>query len=497
MALRLEAGSQYSLDDIVAESSGPPEPLEYSSEVRGNLESSRQALESLILQDREIYGVTTGFGDLVDYDGHIDSDVQGKRLIYHLGVGTGEWLRPSIVRAALLIRAITLSRGYSGVRPDTFDKFCQLIGTELRPAVPSVGSLGASGDLIPMANAILTLMGEGTHLRKHEEVDSGEFFRDRDIDPLQVDAREALALVNGVPVCSAMGCFALKRFERHLDVVEEFAAWLYASVGCSKEPFSNRLNTVKGHSDQKRLADRLRKRLSQKTLRETDRPLQEVYSIRGIPQILGSARRSLRESREVLVEEINGVDDNPIVYQEQSKPRVQHGANFIGQSLAFAYDRVNEALTQIANLIERQLSVLLDPERNGGFEPMLAGDAGPNSGLAGAQLNATSILSTIRNNDQSYGSSSLTTNGGNQDVVPMTMEAGRNLMNQLDRFSDLLAIQGLALRQYDHRIEEFQGNEPDWFPEDVKPLEQDRPLQSDVNKLSQVIDRKFDGDDGN
>ena len=262
-------------------------------------------------------------------------------------------------------------------------------------------------------------------------------------------------------------------------------------MGCSDQPVFDQLNTVKGHPDQQNLASRVREKLSDKTVRSVRRPLQEVYSIRSVPQVLGAVRKAYRHARGILVEELNGVDDNPIVFRKDDEPRVQHGANFVGQSLALGYDGLNNAITQLGNLIERQLSVLLNPDRNGGFEPMLAEEAGPNSGLAGAQLNATAVLSSMRNDAQAYASSSLTTNGGNQDVVPMTMESGRNLLDQTRRASELLAILGIALNQYDHKRTRTAGsneahNAPDWFP-DVEFIRSDRPLNDEIQSLADRI----------
>lgn len=223
-------------------------------------------------------------------------------------------------------------------------------------------------------------------------------------------------------------------------------------MGCSLEALQDVLNSVKGHPEQQETAEAIRRKVPERSRRESNRSSQEVYSIRSVPQVLGAVRKAYRHTREILVEEINGVDDNPIIFHEEGEPRVQHGANFVGQSLALAYEHLNNALTQLGNRFERQLSVLVGPDLNGGLEPMLAEEAGPNSGLAGAQLNATAILSSMRNDAQAYGSGSLTTNGGNQDVVPMTMESGRNLLEQTRRASKLLAIFGIALNQYDHKL---------------------------------------------
>lgn len=477
--------------DIVAAVEADTLELTYDNSTEDKVQSSRTTLDNLLEAGEKIYGSSTGFGALVKNRSHSDHETQAKNLISHLTVGTGDPFEVNITKAAIIIRAITLSRGKSGIELETFEKYCELASSELIPSVPRTGSLGASGDLIPMANVIQAFMGNGKQLVDDKTVSVSNFFRKTNYSPLFPDARDALALVNGVPFCTAIGCYSLSRIRSLLETAIELSSWLYSSLGCSREAIDSRLNSLKGHPEQELIAEELRNKIAGKEQIDASRPLQEVYSIRGVPQILSGLLKSLGHVRTAVKEELNGVDDNPVIVQED-EPTALHGANFMGQCIAFGYDYLNNALAQTSNLIERQLSIILDPDYNNEKGLMLANNAGANSGLAGAQINATAILSEIRNNVGGYGSGSLTTNGKNQDIVPMTMDSARHLYEQTNRCARIEAIMAIALSQYDYLHSNAQNeldNSPDWLSK-IEPIENDRPLRDDVSETANEILRK-------
>ena len=489
----LDCERQYKISDIVHVSHQSHPQFNVTDPTKKRIRDARQAFEQLRSQEVEIYGTTTGFGALVDHGASPNGESQGNNLINHLGAGTGDIFAPQITRGAMILRAITLARGYSGIRPKCFDQYINLIQSGMVPAVPKTGSVGASGDLIPMANVAMALRGDGQILdpNKGKLKPAREFFQNCSVDSLEMKSRDALAIVNGVPFCASLAVHSIAQSMKLLNIAEHLTAWAYGSLGCSKEALSVLINNLKGHPEQTISAERLRTILSEKTYNHTvERPLQEPYSLRAAPQIYGAVRKQCKHAQNTVIDEINGVDDNPVIDADSSHPTVAHGANFMSQNLAFAMDNLNQALTQIGNIIEKQLAILLDPGQNNGLEKMLTPNPGAHSGLAGAQINATALLSEMRNNCQSYATSSLPTNGQNQDVVPMGLEAGKNCYRQTDRLGQLLAIMGMSLVQYDWLYEQKKGenlsNKPDWFP-NIKPLETDRPLRAEIKQIAEEL----------
>ncbi|MFB6354907.1 MAG: aromatic amino acid ammonia-lyase [bacterium] len=486
--MKLKQEKQYQISELIDCSQQNEPSLELSDKILQIVRQSRRAFEQLKDNQSRIYGTSTGFGPFVENDAAPDTGQQASNLINHLGVGTGEYFRPSITRCAMVLRAISLSRGYSAIRPEPYIDYLALIESGEIPAVPKTGSVGASGDLVPMANVVLAMRGDGFFLKV---TDASNVFNRIEASPLELTSRDALAIVNGVPFCCALAIHTHFYLNKLLTIAERLTAWLYASLGCSQQAVSKTLNRVKGHPEQKTAAQNIREALEQKTINAgVNRPLQEFYSIRGAPQILGAVRKQLDQARTTITEEINGVDDNPIVEAGEENNQVFHGANFMAQNLAFCTDSLNEAATQLGNLIERQLNLLLDPDHNNQLPKMLAVNPGQDSGFAGAQINATAIVSEMRNDCQSYGASSLSTNGQNQDIVPMALESGKNAFGQTDRLGKLLGILGIGLTQYDWLFESQKDvtldNKPDWFPE-VDPLDGDRPLVNDISSVSKQL----------
>lgn len=452
------------------------------------LRRSRRALDAVRERGDEVYGLTTGFGPLVDQTAAPEPSVQANQLLDHLSTGSGNWAAPDVARAMVLARLQSLAQGHSGARPSTVHALADLLDAAPPPAVPEIGSLGASGDLTPLAHAARAYAGQG-HLLNDDGslLNADAALQAADLSPVSFDARDALSFVNGTSFTTGTAALALSRGRRLLERAEALTGWAYRLLGCSLEALAPRLHAARGHAGQEDSAAAIRAEATRNGSAEQDcRPLQEVYSLRCAPQVLGAARDQLAYARSLIETELNGANDNPIIDPEA--PAALHGGNFQAQQVGFAADALTEALTQVGVLAERQIDVLLSPDQNGGAPPLLAWQPGPTSGLAGAQLTATALVAELRHNAEMAATSSIPTNNDNQDVVSMGALAARSAHKQTERLAPILAVLGLSLAQLTHlrdagRAEGPASAFPSWMPS-VDPIVDDRPLRTEIAALA-------------
>ncbi len=432
-----------------------------------------------------IYGTTTGFGPHVVTE--VGGDAQlGASLIAHLAAGYGAAAPLEVVRATLYLRLHTLGRGHSGVESGIAHAYAALLRSGIVPFVPESGSVGASGDLVPLAHIARVLMGEGEAFYDGERLSASECLRRADLKPRTLSGREALALVNGTSFLSAYAALAVSRAARLLALSETLTGWLYRLLGCRAAALDDRLHQVRRHAGQIESARHIREEAERHgEYEDVSRPLQEVYSLRCAPQILGACRQNISYARAVIETEINGVDDNPVFFTD----RVLHGGNFHGQAVGFAADTLNAALTQVAVLAERQIALLCTPSRHNEFAPLLlAYEPGRDSGLAGAQLTATALLAEMRGACQQFATSSIPTNADNQDVVPMATLAAQTAYRQTDRLAAILAVLHMSAAQLDFLRRDGKATErvalppPDLPP--FEPLRADRALHGDIARIA-------------
>lgn len=459
-----------------------------TSSARDALRRSRSALDEVRARGDEVYGLTTGFGPLLDHAAAPDASDQSDQLLAHLSTGSGDWAAPDIARAMVLSRLQSVALGHSGIRLSTTQALLRLLTAAPPPAVPEIGSLGASGDLTPLAHAARAYAGDGAFLTEDgPPTDAATALSSADLSPVSFDARDALAFVNGTAFMTGTAALALARGRRLLKRAEALTGWAYQLLGCSLEALAPPLHAARGHEGQKESAAAIRAAATQHgPAEQPDRPLQEVYSLRCAPQVLGAARDQFRYTRTLIETELNGVTDNPVIDPEA--PAVLHGGNFQGQQVAFAADALNEALTQVGVLAERQLDVLLTPDQNGDAPPLLAWTPGPTSGLAGAQLTATALVAELRQHAQMAATSSIPTNNDNQDLVSMGALAARTAHEQTERLAPILAVLGLALAQLTHLRDAGRADgpappPPDWMPP-MDPIVEDRPLRAEIDALA-------------
>lgn len=445
---------------------------------------------SCVRDGRPIYGATTGFGPMVAFAGRSAAADQCDNLLDHLTSGHGQDLAPEVMRATLLVRLWSLAQGRSGISPEAMAALAAALRTSFTPAVPRFGSLGASGDLVPLAHAVRALQGRGSAYLGGRRLAAAEGLRRAGLAPLELSGRDALALVNGTSVTAAAGGLALARMARSMRTSLTLTALLVDLLGAATGFVSPALLDAFGHPHTARAGGVLRELLAG-SLPSRDRPLQEPYSIRCSPQLLGAAGAALGYASSVVHDDLNAISDNPLFFADQDL--VAHGGNFFGQPVAFAADLLSAVAAQLGNLAERQLDLLVDPHRNGGLPPMLAAEPGRQHGVQGVQLTATATVAAMRRAAVPASMQSLPTNGHNQDVVPFGTQAALTALDQADCLRWLHGALAVALRQSVH----VGGRSPtapgcaavlDRLVEAIPPVDPDRALDQDVRRAADLLD---------
>jgi len=465
--------------------------IEVTAAVRGRVQGCRSYLRGVLDGDRTVYGATTGFGALVGFAGRDNDADQADNTLAHLGAGQGPDIDPAVARAAMLVRVWSLAQGASGVSPHVVDALVAMLATTFAPAMPRFGSVGASGDLIPLAYATQSLRGQGHAYLDGERLPAAEALRRAGLRPLTLDGRDALALVNGTSVTTAALATALHDVRVAHRSAQRLAALLADVLGCDTHQFLHpRLIAAYGHPGAVEVAARMRGLLAG-ARPSGSRPLQEAYSIRCGPQLLGAAEGALRYADTVLAADLAGVSDNPLFFPDDDL--VLHGGNFFGQPAAFAADVLAMVTAQVGNLVERQLDLLVDPARNGGLPPMLAAGPGQQHGLQGAQLAATALVAQLRREVAPVSSQSLPTNLHNQDVVPFGTQAALRAVDQARLLRLICGSLAVGLRQAVH-VGARRPTAPgcaqllDQLVEVVPAIDPDRPLDQDVRRAADLLD---------
>lgn len=368
---------------------------------RKNLHDSHQRLLSLLQQDRPIYGINTGFGIFSDQRIPLsDSSKLSRNLILSHAVGAGEPFREEIVRAAMLVRANTLAKGYSGVRPQVVDTILEMLNRGVSPEVPSQGSLGSSGDLIPLSHMALVLTTDekddenesGWATVDGERVSGKEAMHRAGIPRLILGAKEGLAINNGATFSAAIAAISLITGQYLLDVADAAAALtLEAVMGCSSA-FDARIHLVRGQKGQVVSSEKIRNLTAGSTLVDAAGRIQDAYSLRCAPQVHGAARDAWAYGLSVIEKELNAATDNPLIFDDGS---VLSGGNFHGEPIGQVADMLSISFSELAAISERRTFRLLDEKLNGGLPTMLVdhpGQAGLNSGLMMPQYAAAALV---------------------------------------------------------------------------------------------------------
>lgn len=447
MSRLLLTGFELSLDDVrrVAERQVR---VELAASARRAMARSRRVVEKAVAQGRRVYGVTTGFGKFADVPIPTEGIERLQRnLIMSHAAGVGAPLPDEAVRAMMVLRANALARGASGIRVATVESLLRMLAADVLPLIPERGSVGASGDLAPLAHLALGLIGEGMVRRKGRTAPARRALRAARIAPVTLGAKEGLALINGVQMSVAVGGLALER-ALYLSRVADAAgaASLDASRG-SDVAFDDRIVSARPHPGAIASARNLRKLLAGSAIRESHRDcgrVQDNYSLRCMPQVHGAARDAFAHGREVLEREMNSATDNPLVFAGEDV--ILPGGNFHGAPVGLVLDYAAIAATDLASIAERRIEKLLNPALSD-LPPFLVKDGGLNSGLMMAQVTAASLVSECKTLAHPASVDSIPTSADKEDHVSMSPIAARKLAAIVENLAQVLAIELFAAFQ--------------------------------------------------
>ena len=426
-----------------------------SADAREVVNRARAVVEEIVASNKVAYAITTGVGKLSDVRiaGQQIRELQVNLVRSH-AVGVGTPLPIAETRAMMLLRANSLAKGHSGVRAIVIDTLCEMLNRGVTPVVPSQGSVGASGDLAPLAHLALALIGEGECFdEKGVRVASAEALKRAQIKPLVLEAKETISLINGTQAMLAVGALALLAAERLVDSADVLGGLCCDALKGTDAAFDERIHKARPHSGQMKSAANLRRMLEGSAIRESHRQcgrVQDAYSLRCIPQVHGAVRDTLAHCRSVFEIELNSAVDNPLVFitdPKKSEGDVISGGNFHGEPLAFALDFLAIALSALAGISERRIERLVNPALSEGLPPFLAPGAGLNSGFMMPQVTAAALVSENKVLAHPASVDSITTSGNKEDYVSMGMTAALKLRRVVENTRNVLAIEAMAVAQ--------------------------------------------------
>ena len=430
-------------------------PVLLSTDAREAVDRARTVVDEIVASDKVAYAITTGVGKLseVRIAGDQIRELQVNLVRSH-AVGVGEALSAAETRAMMLLRANSLAKGYSGVRAIVIDTLCEMLNSGVTPFVPSQGSVGASGDLAPLAHLALALIGEGECVDvAGARIPSADALKRAQVKPLVLEAKESISLINGTQGMLAVGTLALLAAETLADSADVLGGLCCDALKGTDAAFDERIHKARPHGGQVKTAANLRKMLEGSQIRESHREcgrVQDAYSLRCIPQVHGAVRDTLAHCREVFETEANSAVDNPLVFitdAKNFKGDVISGGNFHGQPLAFALDFLGIALSSLAGISERRIERLVNPALSEGLPPFLAHGAGLNSGFMMPQVTAAALASENKVLAHPASVDSITTSGNKEDYVSMGMTAAIKLKRIVENTRNVLAIEAMAVAQ--------------------------------------------------
>jgi histidine ammonia-lyase len=479
-------------------------PVLLDPDAREAVNRARAVVDALVAGNKISYAITTGVGKLSDV--HIVGDQVGQlqiNLVRSHAVGVGEPLSIADTRAMMILRANSLAKGNSGVRAITIDTICEMLNRGVTPMVPSQGSVGASGDLAPLAHLALALIGEGECFNEDEKgarMASAEALKRAQIKPLVLEAKEAVSLINGTQAMLAIGALALLAAETLVDTADVIGAMACDALQGTNVAFDERIQKARPHAGQIRTAANLRRLLEQSEIRASHRDcgrVQDAYSLRCIPQVHGAARDTLAHCRAVFETETNSAVDNPLVFVKNPKAMdgegdVLSGGNFHGEPLAFALDFLAIALSALAGISERRLERMVNPALNEGLPPFLAPGAGMNSGFMMPQVTAAALVSENKVLAHPASVDSITTSGNKEDFVSMGMTAANKLKKVVENTRNTLAIEAMAAAQAIDFLAPLKTSKPLQQAHAAiravcATMEKDRVMYQDFARIAELI----------
>lgn len=498
--LELE-GQQLSLNEIVAVAV-QGRTVSIARGAYPKMDASRSVVESLLARGETAYGINTGFGKLSDVRiGPDELEALQRNLVRSHSCGVGEPLPEEEVRAMLLLRANVLAKGLSGARPLVAEALVAMLNARVHPVVPSRGSVGASGDLAPLAHLALAIIGEGEVFAGGERLPASPALAKAGIAPLKLEAKEGLALLNGTQGMCGVGGLALARALRVAELFDLAGAMSLEALRGTPAAFDPRIHAARPHSGQVASAKHLRKLLEESEIRESHRHndprVQDAYCLRCMPQVHGAARGALAHAREVIEVESGSATDNPLIFTEGTAEIIS-GGNFHGAPLGLVLDYAAIAMTDLMSISERRVDRLVNPDINEGLPAFLSPHAGVSSGMMIAHVAAAALLNEAKVLAHPASVDSVPTSGGKEDHVSMGMTAALKLRQIVENAEHALAIELIAAAQgLEYRLPlkpaREVGRAAKAVREFVESLVADRALSGDIERLArQIRAGKFD-----
>ena len=494
------SGEKLALSEIAAVAY-TEDKIQIAASARKRMAASRKVIDDIVARDAIVYGVNTGFGKLADVRiAHHEIEALQLNLVRSHACGIGNPLSEPEVRAMILLRANVLALGFSGIRPEVVDLLCEMLNRRVHPVVPEKGSVGASGDLAPLAHLALSLIGEGEVFFDGKRMASADALKRAKLKPAKLAAKEGLALLNGTQAMHAVGGLSILRAQRLANLADVAGAMTLEGLRDTPAAFDSRLQNARPHAGQKAAAAHLRALLEKSEIRESHRKndprVQDAYSIRCMPQVHGAVRDVLGHCEEILATESASATDNPLVFAKTGD--VISGGNFHGAPLAMAFDYAAIALIDLMNISERRIDRLTNPDKSEGLPAFLARKPGVESGFMIAQVAAASLVNEARVLGHPASIDNVTTSGGKEDHVSMGMTSALKLRSIVDLAENLFAIELLAAAEaleHRHPLKAGRGVERAFklVRQVATPLRSDRPLSGDIAKVAEQIRAgKFD-----
>ena len=493
MAVVAVDGESLKLEDVVAVARGAAR-VEVSPSAVPRVVRARAYVERLLAEDAVVYGVTTGFGKFSDVRvSGADALALQRNLVFSHCCGVGEPLGAEETRAMMLLRANVLAKGYSGARLVVLETLLAMLNAGVLPVIPAKGSVGACGDLAPLAHLTAVLMGEGEAVYQGRRMPGGEALRAAGIEPVVLEAKEGLALINGTQMMTAVGVLSLQEAEHLSKAADIAAAQAVDALRGTRTPYLDITHKVRPHPGQSATARNLLRLLEDSEIMRSHEgcgKVQDAYSLRCAPQVHGAVKDALAYVRSVLEIEVNAATDNPLVFPDEE--RVVSGGNFHGQVISQAMDILAIALAELANISERRVECMMDPSTSDHLPAFLTARGGLNSGLMIAQVTAAALVSENKTLAHPACVDSIPTSANKEDFVSMGAFAALKAREVVGNVLRVLAIELLCGAQ---GLEFRGGLRPgrgvaaahDFIRGSVPPLEEDRPQAPDIEALAEMV----------
>jgi histidine ammonia-lyase len=474
----------------------------------GRVAMSRRVIEEILEAGQTVYGVNTGFGKLADV--RIPPELLAQlqtNLVRSHACGLGQPLSDAESRAMLLLRANVLAKGFSGIRPDLLQLLVVMLNAGVHPVIPAKGSVGASGDLAPLAHLALVVLGEGEAFFQGRRMPGAEALSSAGLRPLPLAAKEGLALLNGTQAMTAVGALTVSEASRLVRIADLAGAMSLEALMGTPAAFDSRIHAARPHAGQIASAANLSELLQDSPIRESHRShavdprVQDAYCLRCMPQVHGAVRGVLDHVTAILETESGSATDNPLVFPAESAgseargPEILSGGNFHGAPLSYAFDYAAIALTDLASISERRIDRLINPDINEGLPAFLCSDAGLSSGYMIAHVTAAALLNECKVLAHPSSTDSVPTSGGKEDHVSMGMTGALKLRQITENLRSILAIEMLCAAQgLDFRLPLQPGpavaNAHATVRSLVPHLDEDRPPAPDIEAIAKAIQER-------